>query len=283
MNRKKLLALLAGITIVAASCGGHHTTTTKKLPPPPHSCADGVAGCNLPKAEVPAKPTAVAASLGKLIPDVSEYQGCTIPHGAFIFRLYEGNTEREDTTASCHARGGNHAHVWTAGYAFLRPGHGGCYTQAARAVAIANRLGGVQVLIADSEVPLPPGFVRCWLKTAAAHYPAVEYTCPGCGDEQVGKIWIADYPIRPPGKWIAHQFSDAYQCAGVFGDCSKDEGITSLHWISRSAKLARLRALKRAIHKGRCDKRRHRHEHLGPRCSRWFHEGDVIHKELRED
>lgn len=44
---------------------------------------------------------------------------------------------------------------------------------------------------------------------------------------------------------------------------------------------ARRRALRRVLVRDGCTRRRHQHQRLGPRCTRWFHEGDVINHRLK--
>jgi len=95
---------------------------------------------------------------------------------------------------------------------------------------------------------LPPGFVRCLLTGIEKDgFVAVEYICPGCGVEQIKPIWIADYPFRPAGVWVAHQFSERYDCRGVFGDCSLDEGILRLGQKPTPAKPKTHKQLQREL------------------------------------
>jgi hypothetical protein len=147
--------------------------------------------------------------------------------------VYEAGSNLEDTRAACHLAELRRLHAWSAAYFFARPpGFGNapsCTAQADTAVRIARSLGVTGPVVDDAEVPLPSGFVSCVKKQIESDgYPAVEYTCPGCGEQHVGAVWIADYPIRPPGTWVAHQFSDDFDCRGIVTDCSVDEGITSI-------------------------------------------------------
>ena len=280
--RRWAIPILA-VTTILAGCGGGARTTVVTAPAPSLSlaarCASGVMGC----ATLPAKPGTAAprATFGALIPDVSEYQACGL-HSEAIYRVYEAGTGREDSTARCHAEELRRLHAWAGTYAFLRPGS--CTAQADRVAAIVRSLGGADVVVADAEVPLPRGFVRCWLARVHSHGDNVaEYTCPGCGDEQVGPVWIAAYPFRPAGRWIAHQFSDNFNCRGVVGDCSVNEGILSIrrsHPTSRKVLLARRDSIRRYLASHGCRHRAAHHEHIGPRCRAAFRAGNRVNAEL---
>lgn len=249
MHRSIFAALAT--TLVLAGCGGSASPRRHPLPAAPASATrgTGTAPCNPapgtgtmgacvspgPPAALP--PTAAGA---RLIPDVSEFQGCALRSEAII-RVYEAGTNREDSRAACHFRELKRLGAWSAAYFFARPpgfDHApSCVAQAKTAVSIAARLGARGPVVDDAEVPLPPGFVRC-VKTEIERlgWPEVEYTCPGCGDERVEPVWIASYPTRPPGTWVAHQFADNFNCRGVVGDCSVNEGILSIHRVKPSPK-----------------------------------------------
>ncbi len=294
LTLRVVVVLLAALALVG--CGGTTTKTVTKTVPAttaPPSCTNGTMGCAVPPAKLGAAPP--ITSHVTLIPDVSEFQPCAL-HSEAIYRVYEAGTNREDTTARCHAAEIHRLHVWSGTYAFLRPGS--CTGEATRTVEIVRSLGGSNVVVADAEVPLPRGFVRCFLATVRAHGDnAAEYTCPGCGDEQVGPVWIAAYPFRPVGKWIAHQFADNFNCRGVQGDCSVDEGILSIGKakpkpkpkpkpISKAAQrrhlIARRQALRVFLAHDGCRRRRARHEHLGPKCKAAFAAGDRVNRELAD-
>jgi hypothetical protein len=250
-------------------------------------CTLGVMGGCVPH---PALLRALPKLSGTLIPDVSEYQGCAL-HSEAIIRVYEAGTRREDSKALCHAQELHRLHAWTAAYAFLRPGD--CSSEARTTVAIVRSLPvEVQAIVADAEVTLNAGCVSSFMATVrSSGYPAVEYTCPGCGVEHVEPIWVAAYPFRPAGRWVAHQFSSAFNCRGVSGDCSIDEGILSIHRIkpkppapkpSRAA-LLKLRAeLRRDLTRRRC---RVAPKHGGGKyhalCARWLRHGALVNRELR--
>jgi hypothetical protein len=257
----------------------------------------------------PAPKFSPTAAHARLIPDVSEFQSCAI-HSEVIFRVYEGGTEREDANARCHAREAKRLHVWYAVYSFLRPAHGGCAFQAERTIAIVRSLGGViGPIIADAEVPLPGGFVTCFVRTAQRlGYVVVTYTAPGTklwSDPFATEVWVAAYPNRPgcfsnacphgnlaSHFFIAHQFSDNFLCRGIRGDCSIDEGILSVRQTpacnsacrshKRSDLEARIRTLRRYQKRYGCSRRRHAHQRLGPKCRRWFREGDERHRDLKK-
>jgi len=168
-------------------------------------------------------------STTRIFPDVSEYNGCAL-HSEAIIRVYEAGLYLTDTKARCHFEEAHRLKVWAGSYAFTRPGYGGCRYQADRAVAITKALGGLPgPVVDDAEVPETLSEVLCFeAEVRRLGYPAVEYTCPGCSDPKVAPVWIASYPYRPPGTWVAHQFSESWNCRGVYGDCSIDEGITSI-------------------------------------------------------
>jgi hypothetical protein len=271
---------------VGLACGGspspHSTspaTPSVKSGPGTPRCSEGIMGGCVSR---PAgKLLAPAPRAGvTLVPDTSEFNGCAI-YSEAIFRVYEAGTEREDSKALCHARELARLHTWAAVYTFLRANHS-CVYQADRTVEIVRSLPvQVQVIVGDAETGIREGKVACFLhEIERKGYPAVEYTCPGCGDEQVGRIWIAAYPFRPAGKWVAHQFSSSSNCRGVFGDCSVNEGILSIQRVNRAALEGRRRALRRVLVSFGCRRRVAHREHLGPRCTRWFAEGQKVNREL---
>jgi lysozyme len=51
--------------------------------------------------------------------------------------------------------------------------------------------------------------------------------------------------------------------------------------VNHAALEARQRTLIRVLRRYGCGERRHRHQHVGPRCARWFREGDQVHGQLR--
>lgn len=220
------------------------------------------------------------ATSGTLIPDVSEFQACAL-HSEAIFRVYEAGTNLQDARAACHARELARLGKWAAVYSFLRAGRS-CVYEANRTLEIVRSLPvRVQVIIGDAETGIREGKVRCFLREIERKgYPAREYTCPGCGDEQVGELWIAAYPFRPEGRWIAHQFSSSFNCRGVFGDCSVDEGILRIRRVDKSALLARQRVLRRWLIQYGCRRRERQHEPLGPRCLSHREEGRRVGAEL---
>jgi hypothetical protein len=304
MRSKLLLILLAVVALVG--CGKAVTTTKPSLPATPPSVCNPVAGqgtmgvCTPPAAAGTRFSTPPLQKGAILIPDVSEFQGCAL-HSAAIFRVFEAGTGREDASARCHARAVQALHVWYAVYAFLRPAHGGCVGQALRTIAIVRGLGGVVgPVIADAEVWLPPGFVTCFVRTLQSHgYVAVIYTSPGTwpgGAFAVG-VWVAAYPYRPACfsnacPYLAHQFSSAFNCRGVFGDCSVNEGILSVRQrpvcrvackTRRRGELLRLRAeLRRDLTRRRCRVApyhgRGRYHRV---CMHWLAYGARVNRELR--
>lgn len=278
MRRWALLPLL-----LLAGCGGATKTVVVSTPAASLDarCAAGVMGCATPSAKFGAGLPNLAGQT--LIPDVSEYQPCRL-YSEAIYRVYEAGTGREDSTARCHAEELKRLHAWAGTYAFLRPGS--CTAQADRTAAIVRSLGGADVVVADAEVPLPPGLVRCWLARVHSHgFNVAEYTCPGCGDEQVGPVWIAAYPYRPAGHWIAHQFADNFNCRGVRGDCSVNEGILSIRRAkakqSRAVLLRRRAAIRVYLLRYGCRHRVKHHERLGPKCRRAFLAGHQVNVELK--
>lgn len=170
------------------------------------------------------------------IPDVSEFQPCVTGHTSTVIRLYEAGTDRQDTQAACNAHRLRAWHVWFAGYSFLRPGS--CTGQADRTVQIVRAIGGLSgPVVADAEVPLPAGFVRCFISRVhhdAPSSPTGTYTSCGTVSEVVLPLWVANYGVRWPCTpfglpFTAWQFTDGTFCGERFvTDCSLDFGITRL-------------------------------------------------------
>jgi hypothetical protein len=227
IRSKRIAAILGVLALGISGCGTqHHSTSSRSCVPPVGAGVTGACAPHHPSTGFSLPPRA------RLIPDVSEFQGCAL-HSEAIVRVYEAGTNRQDRNAACHFAELRRLHAWSAAYFFARPpgfAHApSCTAQADTAVRIALSLGVTGPIVDDAEVPLPRGFVRCVkAEIERRGLPAVEYTCPGCGDERAGVVWIASYPTRPPGTWVAHQFSDSFPCRGVTGDCSIDEGITRI-------------------------------------------------------
>jgi hypothetical protein len=300
---RRLTPLATVLALCLSACGTTTTHTVTVTRPATEQAATslpcnpalgkGVMGACSPSSTEPQKQLQFASG-ARLIPDVSEFQPCAV-YSEVIFRVYEGGTQREDVNARCHAQEAKRLHVWFAVYAFLRPAHGGCAYQAQRTVEIVRSIGGVVgPIIADAEVWLPPGFVSCFNHTIEHYgYAAVTYTAPGTwpGGAFVTKVWVAAYPYRPPCfsnacPYLAHQFADNFNCRGIRGDCSVNEGILSVRSVpvtpvKTSALLARRRALRRSLVHYGCRHRVAHREPLGPTCKRWFREGAAVNARLR--
>jgi hypothetical protein len=307
MKSRCLAALAVALLFAFAGCGSTRTTTVFRTPSAvtptvqAASCnpapGKGTMGACTP-AETPGLRVAVPLKRNTvLIPDVSEFQSCAL-YSEAIFRVYEAGTGREDTRALCHARALQARHAWYAVYAFLRPGHGGCVYQANRTIAIVRHIGGVVgPIIADAEVWLPAGFVTCFVRTLQAQgYVALIYTAPGTwpGGAFAVRVWVAAYPYRPPCfsnacPYLAHQFSEAFNCRGVFGDCSVNEGILAIRQHAgpkphnRSAEHRHLKALDIERHHIRqyllnagC-----RVKHPRPACRPLRKRGAAVNREIR--
>jgi hypothetical protein len=288
------LAYAAAIGLIACGNTSEHAIFHLATSPTRASLAcipapgAGVMGACTPRA-LRALPRAPA---GREIPDVSEYQGCAL-HSEAIFRVYEAGTNVQDARAACHARELRRLHAWSAAYAFVRtPGYhhaGSCTAQAQRTVAIVRSLGGVTgPVIQDAEVPLPRGFVACFNNAVrAAGQLTATYTSTGTasGGPFSQPLWLASYGARPGCiegicRRVAWQFSSEANCRGVYGDCSIDEGITSIVHAPRAPLEARQRALRRVLAHYGCRRRARVHAPLGPRCRRWFVEGRSVGEEL---
>lgn len=294
--KRLIFAALACAALTSVGCGGgpspssspsSQPTTQPCIPP----LGAGTVGACTPKPKVSLAPK---QTRGALIPDVSGYQGCpNWPRGipGVIFKVYEGNWH-QDPSAGCNAHRLKQIGAWDAAYTFLRPGS--CVGQADTTVAIVKGIGGVSgPLIADAEVPLPPGFVTCFVERLhhdTGNYAQIIYTAPGTwpGGPLARALWVATYGSRPGCVagvcgYSAWQFTDKGCAYGLCGDLSVDNGITRFRQqppVDKSALKARQKTLRRVLATYGCRRRRHAHIHLGPRCARWFHEGDVVTAKL---
>jgi len=301
--RRSTQALLV-LSLLLVGCGSKESPKTTTTQPTVTSRATPPLGIGGPNCEpapgtgtmgicTPKSTSKLAAPqiTGQLIPDVSEYNGCAL-YSPAIVRVYEAGTGREDSKAGCHMSELARKGAWAGAYTFLRSASS-CTGQAERTVQIIHGLEGhthvhVQVIVADAEVYLPPGCVSAFNNTTRRYgYRAVTYTAPGTwpGGPFNTPTWVAAYPYRPACfsnacPYVAHQFSESFNCRGVYGDCSIDEGITSITRVNKNALLHRLRVLQRRLVVYGCARRRHNHQGLGPRCKRWFSEGNRIHHEL---
>lgn len=104
--------------------------------------------------------------------------------------------------------------------------------------------------------------------------------------------WISGYPYAPkvcglPGSlYLVHQFGDNIYNGVLRGDMNRWLG-TPAQWQTFTGSKPDQRPLlkRRARLRGllltrKCRARRHRHKPLGPKCSRWFAEGDQINRAL---
>jgi hypothetical protein len=301
MKRLAALALALAIT----GCGATHTRTVTVAKPPSTGAAAEAAPCVPPLGAgrlgvcVP-KSTGQAlsptAATGRHVPDVSEYNPCRL-YSEAIVRVYEAGTGLQDSTARCHFAELRRIGAWRAAYAFVRPpGYhhaGSCVAQADRTAAIVKGLGGVTgPVVEDAEVPLPRGFVACFLgRLRAQGFATVTYTSTGTasGGPFKSPLWLASYGAHPGCiegicHRVAWQFGSTINCRGVYGDCSIDEGILAIRQtppVSKAALEGRRRALRRVLARNGCRRRTRQHEALGPRCRRWYREGDAVNARLR--
>jgi hypothetical protein len=242
-----------------------------------------------------------AGALRQRIPDVSEYQPCVTGRVPTVIRLYEAGTDRQDAQAACNARRLRAGHLWFAGYSFLRPGS--CTQEADRTVAIVRGIGGLNgPVVADAEVPLPAGFVRCFLGRVhhdAPSSPTGTYTSCGTVSEVVLPLWVANYGVQWPctpfgDPFEAWQFSAGSYCGERFvTDCSLDFGITRLRPAHRKPppkprppaekrRLIRYWTVERAavLHRYRlyC-----RGSSTGPKCTAWRRLEHILYLDIRRE
>ncbi len=280
---KRLLPLLA--LLAFAGCGSQSSTAPRHLTAKPVGC---MGPCS-PTLKVGLPPKAEAskaeAQLPR-IPDVSEWQPCVNRAIPTVFRLAYGS--RQDTRAFCDGRYLAAHHVWRAGYVYLLPGSWtACTAQANAGAQIVAAVGGVDLVIADGEEKLGAGFQRCFLDRIhqLTHLPTADYTGCFSGLERIQPLWVPSYGAPPNcGPFKAWQYTDGTYCGEPYvTDCSFDYGITSIGrhpQPSRPALEARRRALRRALLRYGCRARVRRHESLGPRCRRWFAQGNAVNRQL---
>jgi len=86
---------------------------------------------------------------------------------------------------------------------------------------------------------------------------------------------------------VAWQFTDGvigpfpHNTPGVGnGDLSRDEGLAALMG-NENALIARRNVLRKVLVRYGCRRRVRQHQSLGPRCRRWFAEGDAINRRIR--
>lgn len=232
--RYRRCLLLAALPLAACGSTSHPLRLTAptertELTEPP--AGEGCMGPCRPALNLGVAPTE-HATVHLTVPDVSEYQPCVSGHVPTVIRLYEAGLNRIDSEAACNAHRLRAWRVWFGGYAFLRPGS--CTYEAARTVQLARQVGGLSgPIIADAEVRLPAGFVRCFLDAVrrdAPTSPAIEYTGCYSGLERIQPLWIPSYGAAPAcGPWIAWQASDGSYCGESYvTDCSVDNGISSV-------------------------------------------------------
>jgi hypothetical protein len=245
-----VLAVLAGI--IAAILWQPWTASLPVSPPAatlpaarPAVCAPapdtghlGVCIATLPGLQ----PRAVLPPAGPKIPDTYEGQGCVQWGRASgisgaIVKAYEAGYV--DHALACNVANLRRTRLWWAAYAFLRPGS--CTGQADGYVAVMRSVGGFDgPPIADAEVPLPGGFVACWVarvKHDTGAPTVVVYSAPGTwpgGPDPGAAAWPASYGVsRAPCLFgdcspVAWQYTDRGCWALMCGDLSVDYGITKM-------------------------------------------------------
>lgn len=310
MKRAIFAALCAALSVGLGACGGtpspprSTSPTTPKLLRGPQSCIPkegaGVPGVCVQKRRLSLLPTRYLR--GPFVPDVSYYQGhpdwlsAKREISGAIVRVADGNFNDPAFAYNWHEL--RRLHIWHATYFFLRPGD--CAAEARRGIALVNAQGGFDSgpLIADAEVPLPYGCVAAFVEEARRKtgLPGIVYTAPGTypgGPHGNAVLWVATYGSEPGCVWtcahVAWQYTDGKygplpHCIVGIGcdDISTDNGITRLgrhptpRPVDRKALKARQRALRRVLLHFGCRRRVKVHERLGPRCRRWFAEGDRI-------
>lgn len=307
---RRLTPLLLPLLLLVVGCGGASPPSPQRVTQPATAptrtysqelrvgcrppVGAGVMGACAPRAK---EGIGVApAGVRRLrIPDVSEYQPAVTGRVSTVIRLYEAGDNQQDAKAAINAYRLLRWGAWFAGYSFLRPGS--CTGQAARTVQIIHRIGGLDgPVIADAEVPLPPGFVRCFTSTVhrlAPRYPVGTYTSCGTVSEVALPLWVADYgvpaPCSPSGDpWVAWQYVAGAWCGEQEPtDCSLDNGITRLrprapgpspavkrrlvrYWRAERARVLRL------YHTARCGP-----SSTGPKCTAWRRRQHTLWLDIR--
>jgi hypothetical protein len=164
-------------------------------------------------------------------PDLSEFQPIIVYKHAAVIRLSYGN-QFLDSHAKANAAKLRSWHVWFGAYVYLTGN--GCTREAQYAINKVNYIGGINgPIIADAEIALPSGYVRCFDNYISSHsrYPSVTYSGCYSGDERYGPAWIPNYSSFPLcGPMVAWQKTDNGVCGEPWaGDCSENRGITALY------------------------------------------------------
>jgi hypothetical protein len=290
MRQASAAVLCAALLIVG--CGGTSKSSPPRVTQPATTprVGEGCMGACRPTLHVGLVPSTPRGR--PHIPDVSEFQPPVTGHVPTVIRLYEAGDNQRDANAAINAYRLRSWHVWFGGYSFLRPGS--CTAQADRTVQIIHRIGGLSgPVIADAEVPLPAGFVRCF--TSRVHrllprYPVGTYTSCGTVSEVVLPLWVADYGVLTPctpfgDPFEAWQYVNGAWCGErVVTDCSLDYGITSLKPGRSTREVHRLIALWTAQRRSVL----HRYHDAdckawsrGPRCTAWRHLEHELYLDIR--
>ena len=258
--RRPVHPLLLGTLVAAlAGCGhqaAHGISTPAARPAPvllagPQSCnppeGTGRPGVCNPKTVGAGKPVSIG---GRLVPDVSSYQGH--PNWGTAKRYISGAIVKAgegagytDPTFAYNWGTLRRLGVWHTAYYFVR--NTSCQVQVSRFVAIVRSSGGFDSgpPVLDVEVPLSPGLVPCLVAgiETATHRRAIIYTAPGTwpgGGHGDALLWVASYGSSPGCVWtcahVAWQFTgdglgpSPHSLPGVGSsiDISTDNGITRL-------------------------------------------------------
>lgn len=139
-----------------------------------------------------------------------------------------------------------------------------------------------------ARADLAAGFPKPCLYSDLSHMPQVKANLAAwLGSNWRARVflWLAWYRYTP-GLVTGY---DAVQWTDHAYGRNLDQSTVSLQFLSiahppyvapANPLEARLRALNRVLRRYGCRARRHRHERLGPKCRRWFAEGDAIHRTL---
>jgi hypothetical protein len=264
---RRFLPLLA-VPLIVAACGSSE--------PPELKTAPGAKGCMTATGVCKsAQPIKAGTKVGgaQTFPDIWEGDPYAVAHRPTVIRLSYGDHfyDHHVWTNAARLRAW---HVWFGGYVYLTGD--GCTAEAAYTVAELGTIGQINgPVIPDAEIPLPSGYVRCFMAYVASHtnYPLREYTGCFSGIERIGRVWVPSYGSFPVcGPLSAWQDSEAAVCGEPWaGDCSLSYGITKAyprrpHPRPSPQQIARWKRERAALLK----RIRDECHPAGPRCHVWM-------------
>ena len=294
---RRLLAAALGAALIALSGCGGTTPHAVKLPVTASRCApaDTTLGCNLPATRLgltlsTAPAVAHGVDFGWGAASVATMRANGWSFGASYLSFDPSKDWQHSQVAAYAAAGIARVFVWETSATRALDGCMAGRIDARNALAEAATFGFRAIYFAvDFELQPPQdqavaGYFRCIVGQIG-----VDHTGAYGGIATVSLLFnlhLIRYGWQTyawsGGRWDRRaQLQQYLNGSSVDYDraVAKDYGqvpYTATRPISHKDRVARIRTLRRVLVSYGCRRRHREHQHLGPRCLRWYHEGQVL-------